>query len=104
MTILLNADNNLNIHESFGEKLKNLLTEELSRFSEHITRLEVHLSDDNGGKDGLNDKRCMLEARLEGRQPIAVTANADTHEQSVSAAIDKLKHTLDSIVGRLRNH
>ncbi len=104
MTIQLNADNNLNIHESFGEKLKDLLTEELSRYSEHITRLEVHLSDENGGKDGLNDKRCMLEARLEGRQPIAVTANADTHEQSVAAATDKLKKSLDTILGRLRNH
>ena len=104
MTIQLNADNNLKIHELFGKELKDLLTEELSRFSEHITKLEVHLSDDNGGKDGPNDKRCMLEARLEGRQPIAVTAHADTLEQSVAAAIDKLKNSLDTILGRLRNH
>lgn len=104
MTIQLNADKNLNIHESFGEKLKELLTTGLSRFSEHITRLEVHLSDENGGKDGKNDKRCMLEARLEGKQPIAVTAEAHTHEQSVKAAIDKLKASLDTIIGRLRNH
>ena len=104
MTIQLNADKNLNIHESFGEKLENLLDAELSRFSEYITRLEVHLSDQNGGKDGHNDKRCMIEARLEGRQPIAVTADAHTHEKSVSAAIDKLKTSMDTILGRLRNH
>ncbi|MBK5271957.1 MAG: HPF/RaiA family ribosome-associated protein [Bacteroidia bacterium] len=104
MTIQLNAGKNLNIQESFGEKLDDLLTEELSRFSEHITRLEVHLSDENGIKEGQNDKRCMLEARLEGRQPIAVTANAETHEQSVAAAIDKLKNSLDTILERLRNH
>ena len=75
MTIQLNAGKDLNIQEAFGEKLEDMLTEELSRFSEHITRLEVHLSDENGIKDGQNDKRCLLEARLEGRQPIAVTAN-----------------------------
>jgi ribosome-associated translation inhibitor RaiA len=104
MTIQLNTDNNLSVHEAFGTKLEDLLSEELSRFSEYITRLEVHLSDENGAKDGANDKRCMIEARLEGRQPIAVTANADTHEQSVASAIDKLKNSLDTIFGRLRNH
>lgn len=104
MTIQLNTDNNLNIHESFGQELEDLLTGELSRFSENITSLEVHLSDENGGKEGQNDKRCMIEARLEGRQPIAVTAEADTHEQSVAEAIDKLKNVLDTILGRLRNH
>ena len=104
MTIQLNTDKNLNIHESFGGDLEDLLTRHLSRFSENITRLEVHLSDENGGKDGQNDKRCMIEARLEGRQPIAVTANGNTHEQSVAEAIDKLKNSLDTIFGRLRNH
>jgi mRNA-degrading endonuclease RelE of RelBE toxin-antitoxin system len=58
ITIQLNADKHLNIHESFGEKLKDLLSKELSRFGEHITRLAVHLSDDRGSKDGQNDKRC----------------------------------------------
>ena len=104
MTIQLNADKNLNIHESFGEKLNELLSMGLSRFSEHITRLEVHLSDENGGKDGLNDKRCLLEARLEGRKPIAVTADEHTYEQSVKAAIEKLKAKLDTIIGRIREH
>jgi ribosome-associated translation inhibitor RaiA len=104
VTIQINTDNNLSIHERFGAKLDDLLSEELSRFSEHITRLEVHLSDENGSKDGQNDKKCMIEARLEGRQPIAVTANAHTHEQSVNVAIDKLKASLDTILGRLKNH
>lgn len=104
MTIQLNAGKNLSVHETFGDKLNDLLSEELSRFSEYITRIEVHLSDENGGKDGQNDKRCMIEARLEGRQPIAVTANADTYEQAVAEAIDKLKNSLDTILGRLRNH
>lgn len=104
MTIQLNADKNLDIHESYSSKLKELLSEELDRYSEHITRLEVHLSDENGKKQGPNDKRCVLEARLEGKQPIAVTAEADTHQQSVKSAIGKLKASLDTIIGRQRNH
>jgi|SRR5665213_178260 len=104
MTIQLNTDNNVNVHEAFRTKLDDLLSEDLSRFSEHITRLEVHLSDENGHKQGPNDKRCMLEARLEGRQPIAVTERANSYENAVKGAVEKLKASLNTIVGRLRNH
>lgn len=104
MTIQINTDKNLRMHEAFETQLENLLSEELSRFSEHITRLEVHLSDENGSKEGPDDKRCLLETRLEGRQPIAVTAHGNTYEVSVNLAIDKLKAMLDTTIGRLRNH
>lgn len=104
MIIQLNADNNLDIHAEFGDTLKEMLTNGLSHYSEHITRLEVHLSDKNSGKHAPNDKRCMLEARLEGKQPIAVTAEANTYEQAAKAATDKLKALLQTIIGRQRNH
>ena len=104
MTIQINTDKNLSVHEAFEAQLDGLLSEELSRFSEHITRLEVHLSDENGNKQGQNDKRCIIEARLEGRQPIAVAANANDYELAVSGAIEKLKSSLDTIEGKLRNH
>lgn len=104
MTIQINTDNNLNVHEAFGNKLEDSLTKELSRFSEHITRLEVHLSDYNGSKNGINDKRCLLEARLEGRQPVAVTQIANNYEQALHGAINKLKSSLDTILGRIRSH
>ncbi len=103
MTIQLNTDNNLSLHEAFGNKLDDLLSEELRMYSENITRLEVHLSDENGSKEGLNDKKCLLEARLEGRQPMAVTGLADTYELAVNSAIDKLKASLNTILGRIRS-
>ena len=104
MTIQINTDKNISVHEAFEAKLDGLLSEELSRFSEHITRLEVHLSDENGSKQEQNDKRCMIEARIKGRQPIAVTANANDYELAVSGAVEKLKASLDKIEGKLRNH
>ncbi len=104
MTIQINTDKNLSVHEAFEAQLDGLVSEELSRFSEHITRLEVHLSDENGNKQGQNDKRCMIEARLEGRQPIAVTDRANDYELAVSGAIEKLKASLDTIVGKLKHH
>ncbi|MDP3945531.1 MAG: HPF/RaiA family ribosome-associated protein [Lutibacter sp.] len=104
MTIQINSDSNLTVHKEFRTQLQTQITEDLSRFSEHITRLEVHLSDENGHKDALNDKRCLVEARLEGMKPIAVTNIANNHELAVDGAIDKLITTLETKFGRLNNH
>lgn len=104
MTIQFNTDNNIAGSEELRAPLISLISEELSRFSHQITRLEVHLTDENGPKEGLNDKRCMIEARLEGMKPIAVTNHANTYEEAVEGAVDKLKTSLDTILGRLRNH
>ena len=104
MTIQINTDNNLSVHEGFGSKLEELLSGELKRFSDHITRLEVHLSDENGSKEGVNDKKCLLEARLQGRQPIAVSDLANNYEIAVNGAVKKLKASLETIVGKLKEH
>ncbi|WP_339921002.1 HPF/RaiA family ribosome-associated protein [uncultured Flavobacterium sp.] len=104
MTIQLNSDNNLTLHEAFRAQLSTLLTEELSRFGAHITRIEAHFSDENGHKEGQNDKLCKLEARLEGMKPILVSNHANNHELAVKGAITKLKTSLDSTLGRLNNH
>lgn len=47
--------------------------------------------------------RCMMEARLEGRQPIAVTHQAASLDQAVDGAADKLTKMIDSTLGRLRD-
>lgn len=104
MTIQVNTDKNIEGSEKLRAYLTSFISEELSRFSKQITRVEVHLSDENGPKEGLNDKRCMIESRLEGMKPIAVTTHANTHEQAVEGAIEKLKTSLDTIIGRLRNN
>lgn len=81
-----------------------IIAEELRRFSRQITRVEVHFTDEDGKKDGINDKRCMLEARLAGMKPIAVSNHANTHSQAIIGAIDKLKASLEKITGRLKDH
>jgi hypothetical protein len=37
-------------------------------------------------------------------KPIAVTNHANTHEQAVEGAVEKLKTSLNTIVGRMRNY
>ena len=75
----------------------------MSRVSDPITRVEVHLSDENSNKNGQNEKRCMMEARLERRQPIAVTHEAATLDQAVDGAAHKLARLIESTLGRLHD-
>ena len=104
MTIQLNTDKNLTIHQEYEDKIKNAINDGLSRFDDLITRLEVHLSDENGSKDGLEDKRCLLEARLSGKEPIAVTNLGNNYDLALNGAINKLKSKLETIAGKLKTH
>ncbi len=103
MTIQINTDKNINGTESLSAQYEAQIESELSRFSDHITRIEVHLSDENGHKEGVNTKRCLLEARVEGRQPIAVSNQANTLDQAVDGAVVKLTSSLDTIMSKMSN-
>ncbi len=100
MQIQINTDRTIEGHEALADQIRDVVETALNRVSDHITRVEVHLSDENGDKGGANDKRCMLEARLEGRQPIAVTHQAAILEQAVDGAADKLVRLIESTLGR----
>jgi len=100
MNIQINTDNHIEGNERLQAFLQDKIANAFSRFENHLTRIEVHLSDENAGKSGPNDKRCVLEARPEGRTPMTVTANADTIESVVNNAIDKMKKVLDTEFGK----
>jgi len=104
MKIQFNTDKNINGTEVFITPLTILIEEYLEKYSSQITRIEVHLSDEDGDKDGLKSKRCLLEARLSGMNPIAVSSQSDNEEQAVSESLNKLKSRLKTILGRLSNY
>lgn len=66
MQIEISTDSNIEGREKLSAHVKTVVEDTLSRFSKRITRVEVHLTDVNGHKDGHDDTRCMMEARLEG--------------------------------------
>lgn len=104
MQIQFNTDENVILGKEQIASSTSIISEELSRYSTQITRLEIHLSDEDGNNEGLNDKRCIVEARLAGMKPIAVTDHANTPEQAIFGAIDKLKTSLEKITGRLNDY
>ena len=103
MNIHINTGHNIQSNETLVAKFRNIIKSSLSRMSDHITKVEVHLKDEDGAKKGKNDKRCMIEARLEGRQPIVVTDHAATLNQALDGAIDKLINMIETILGRQRD-
>ena len=104
MQIQMSTDGNIDGHEALATQVSSVVESALNRFSDHITRVEVHLSDGNSEKKGGNDDmRCVMEARLEGRQPIAVTHQAATVEQAIDGAADKLTRSIESTLGRQRD-
>lgn len=103
MQIQVNTDNHVSGHEPRAARVRSVVESALGRFSAHITRVEVHLSDEDGDKSGQNDKRCVMEARLEGRTPVAVTHRASTVDEAVNGAAGALTRLLETVVGRLHD-
>ncbi len=105
MHIQVNTDKNISGAEALAQSVEETLKHVLARFSDHITRLEVHLSDENStSKSGVVDKRCLLEARLAGREPTSVSDLALTVDQAVNGAAHKMVSLLDSELGKLSKH
>ena len=76
----------------------------LHRYANQITRVEVHLSDENGGKSGRSDKRCLIEARPAGHPPLTVSNDAVSLEVAFNGAAKKMQHLLESVLGQSHNH
>jgi hypothetical protein len=103
MQIQLNTDKHVHGDDSLNAWVDHELRERLGRFGDHITRIEVHLSDINGTRVSDQDKRCKLEARLAGRQPVVVSHDAGKVADAMFGAADKLQRLLDTTLGRTRD-
>lgn len=101
MQIQVNKTTQIRGNSALNEHVESVVEGALARFAERITRVEVHLSDENSSaKHGTNDMRCVMEARLAGMQPITVSHHSGTLEQAYEGAADKLEKTLSRALER----
>lgn len=100
MHIEVRTDNSIDGSEGLVRHTKELIQHELAHVSQHITRAEVHLSDANADKTGPDDMQCMIEVRLEGLQPTVTKDAGATLEQATKGAAIKMKHALETILGK----
>ena len=104
MQVQVNHDNHVRIGAEVSERLARLVEDSLTHFGERITRVAMHLGDENATKGGADDKRCMLEARLANHQPVAVTHQAETLQLAIQGALEKLDRALTHVIGKWQTH
>ena len=100
--VQVNTSNAIENKDSLERWASEYLNEQLGRYEQDITSIEAQLTDENHAtKSGAIDKRCMLEARVAGRSPIAVTHHAPDQNLAFRGATDKLSHALEHAFGKL---
>ncbi|MGO4393306.1 HPF/RaiA family ribosome-associated protein [Variovorax sp. M-6] len=101
MQIQVNTSNGIENKDALERWADSEMRQALARFVDDVTRVEIHLSDENHDASGGGDKRCVMEARLARHQPLAVSHHAPSLDDAFRGASDKLKRSLDSTLGRL---
>ncbi len=103
MKIQFNTDKNFENTEMLETFVSEKIRSGLKHFVNKITRVEVHLSDQNAEKGGIDDIQCKIEARIEGIQPVMVVSKSSSKEKALDDAVDKMKASLSTIIGKMRN-
>ena len=101
MQIQVNSGNALPVDDELIRTAEEIARKNLGRFEERLTRLEIHVNDLNSHKGGSQDKRCQIEARPAGLDPVSVSHDADSVDAAIRGAAQKLERLLESTFGRL---
>ncbi len=104
MQIQLNTNHGIQGGEALGQYVETLMTSTLEHHKDEVTRIEVHLADENGPKGGDSDLRCTVEARIRGLSPMAVTHHAADIHQAIDGAADKIQKLVNKEVEKRRNY
>lgn len=79
------------------------VSETLRYLARRLTRVEVHMTDINGRKQGI-DKRCVIEARPRGMKPVVVEHEAAEARDALLQAAQKLQRALKTQFDRRSPH
>ncbi len=101
MQIQINSDHQINPSPELANRIQALIRDTLDRYSDRITRVEVHLNDQNSVKNGRNDKRCLMEARVAGVGPVDAAHEAESLQLAIDGAMEKLERAIEHKLGRI---
>lgn len=103
MQINVNTDRTIENHQGLDEHVETVVRASIGRFDNQVSRVDVHLSNENKEKHADGGNGCMMEARVTGYQPLVVHAHSVNLRQSIDDAAGKLARALDSALGRLND-
>lgn len=87
------------------DSMKEEISSKLSRFENHLTRVEAYFKDANGPTRQGTDMQCKLEARLKSQSmPVVVSADGVSEEQTLHDASGKLVTLLTRIIEKSKEH
>ena len=104
MQIQVNADRHLEGGDARNAWARGVVESAMAHLADSVTRVQVHLSDENAGKGGAAVMRCTMEARLNGRSPVAVSHDAPGMDAAVNGAAHKLVRATSNALGRADKH
>jgi ribosomal subunit interface protein len=104
MIININTDSNIQNTELLKDHITSVVTDQLKRYQDRISRVEVHLSDQNAHKKTGKDIKCTMEARPDGFDPMTVSEITENLHQSIKVATEKLVFKLQNEFERRRNY
>ncbi|MBT8388860.1 MAG: HPF/RaiA family ribosome-associated protein [Altererythrobacter sp.] len=104
MQFQFNSDSSVMGTDNVAERIEEQVRAKLARFEDRLTRLEVHVSDENARKGGGDDKTCLIEARPRGAKPIGVTEHAADVDTASRKAANTMAQRLERVLGREERH
>lgn len=104
MQIQINTDNVIHGDTRVIEVSEAAVRADLDHLSDRLTRVEVHLKDQNADKHGPGHIRCTMEARPRGMGPVAAHADAADIPGALKGAAKKLRQRLSSEFEKLDPH
>jgi len=102
MQVLVNHDHNINGGESLQSYVENLINDVLNNFKDQVTRVEVHVADENAHKGGDNDMRCTMEIRMRGLKPFAVSHRDKNIHAAIDGAADRATRSVRKTIEKRR--
>nr|WP_314444123.1 HPF/RaiA family ribosome-associated protein [uncultured Sphingomonas sp.] len=99
MLFQFNSDNQVHGDTEVETRIQSLVEARLRNVQHRLTRVEVHVGEINGPRGGV-DKRCAVELRPNGLDPVTATDTADTIEQAAAGATDKAVAAFQRVIGR----
>ncbi len=100
MQFQFSSDNQTDGGNDMAGRVEQIVRARLARIQDRLTRVEVHVGDVSGPRDGGDDKRCVVELRPAGMAPISATDQASDVFDAVSNAADKALVVFERQVGK----
>jgi hypothetical protein len=100
MLVQFNSDRRIEGDAATAGAVEEQIRDRLSRFAPRLTRVEVHVNDVDGDRNGPRGVRARIEARPASGRPVTVDDHGTDADSAISGATRKLVGLLDSAFGK----